>query len=322
MRTVSAPRRSAAACHGRWRQTRPRSAWAWPRRASILREFKPQAVLSTGGYASFPVAVAARAAGIPLAVVSARPDTRAGRCAPSARLAQRVAVTAVESLRRLPGGKSVVTGYPVREEFWQANSAEGRERLGLDPKRRCFSCPARRRARTASTGRSPSELNALLQLCEVVHLSGRADEPWLGEIRDGLPDELRARYHLYGYLHEEVPWAMAAADLAVCRSGASDAGRASRRRAAGDPRAIPLRRRTSAHQRALPGATRRGRSVLDDEDLDKMLPLVGELLHDEAAAAQPCARRPPPGAARSGETASPASSWSWRGHERRERDTA
>ncbi|MGH6959553.1 MAG: UDP-N-acetylglucosamine--N-acetylmuramyl-(pentapeptide) pyrophosphoryl-undecaprenol N-acetylglucosamine transferase, partial [Dongiaceae bacterium] len=34
----------------------------------ILRDFRPQAVLSTGGYVSVPVALAARAARIPLAV--------------------------------------------------------------------------------------------------------------------------------------------------------------------------------------------------------------------------------------------------------------
>jgi UDP-N-acetylglucosamine--N-acetylmuramyl-(pentapeptide) pyrophosphoryl-undecaprenol N-acetylglucosamine transferase len=38
-----------------------------------------------------------------------------------------------------------------------------------------------------------------------------------------LPETLRERYHVFGYLHE-VGYALASADLAVCRSGASTLG--------------------------------------------------------------------------------------------------
>ena len=246
---------------------------------NILRDFKPQAVLSTGGYASFPVAVAARAARIPLVVYL--PDLYPGWAVrATARLAQRVAVTAVESLRRLPGAKSVVTGYPVREEFWQANRAEGRKRLGLDPEEKVIFVFGASQGAHSINRVIASELNALLQLCEVVHLSGRADETWLAEIRDGLPDELRPRYHLYGYLHDEVPWAMAAADLAVCRSGASTLGELP---AVALPAILVPYPYAGGHQRINARYLERNgaAAVLDDEDLHKMLPLVGELLHDE-----------------------------------------
>ncbi len=147
---------------------------------SILREFKPQAVLSTGGYASFPVAVAARAAGIPLAVYL--PDLYPGWAVrATAQLAQRVAVTAVESLRRLPAAKSVVTGYPVREEFWQANRAQrDASDWGWTREEKVLFVFGASQGAHSINRAIASELNALLQLCEVVHLSGRADEPWLG----------------------------------------------------------------------------------------------------------------------------------------------
>jgi UDP-N-acetylglucosamine--N-acetylmuramyl-(pentapeptide) pyrophosphoryl-undecaprenol N-acetylglucosamine transferase len=247
--------------------------------SGILREFRPQAVLSTGGYASFPVAVAARAASIPLAVYL--PDLIPGWAVrATARLAQRVAVTAVESLRRLPGAKSVVTGYPVRQEFWQANREEGRQRLGLDPNDNVLFVFGASQGAHSINRAIASELNALLQLCEVVHLSGRADEPWLSEIRDGLPDDLRPRYHLHGYLHEDVPWAMAAADLAICRSGASTLGELP---AVALPAILVPYPYAGGHQRINARYLERhgAATVLDDEDLDKMLPLVGELLHDE-----------------------------------------
>jgi UDP-N-acetylglucosamine--N-acetylmuramyl-(pentapeptide) pyrophosphoryl-undecaprenol N-acetylglucosamine transferase len=99
---------------------------------SIIGDFNPQVDLSTGGYASFPVAMAARGKGVPLAVYL--PDLSPGWAVRAiARLAQKVAVTAIESLRKLPSGKTIVTGYPVRSEFWKVDRPTGRERLGLSP---------------------------------------------------------------------------------------------------------------------------------------------------------------------------------------------
>jgi UDP-N-acetylglucosamine--N-acetylmuramyl-(pentapeptide) pyrophosphoryl-undecaprenol N-acetylglucosamine transferase len=245
----------------------------------ILREFGPQTVLSTGGYASFPVAVAARACGIPLAVFL--PDLYPGWAVrATARLAQRVAVTAAASLRLLPRAKSVVTGYPVREEFWQADRSGGRKRLGIDAEEKLLFVIGASQGAHSINRAIAADLSGLLNLCEIVHLSGQADEPWLSEIRDGLPPELRNRYHLFGYLHEETPWAMAAADLAVCRSGASVLGELP---AVGLPAVLVPYRYAGGHQKVNARyLERRGAAVvLPDEEVEHLLPVVGELLHDE-----------------------------------------
>ena len=247
---------------------------------AVLREFMPQVVLSTGGYASFPVALAARSRRVPLAVYL--PDLYPGWAVRAiARLAQKVAVTAIESLRRLPSSKSVVTGYPVREEFWQVSRASGRERLGLDPEEKVLFVSGASQGAHSINKAIASELSGLLQLCEVIHLCGHADEPWLGEIRAGLPDEQRDRYHLFAYMHDEVPWAMAAADLALCRSGASVLGELP---AVGLPAILVPYPYAGGHQRL--NATYMERNgaaiVLNDSELERLLPLVGELLHDDA----------------------------------------
>jgi UDP-N-acetylglucosamine--N-acetylmuramyl-(pentapeptide) pyrophosphoryl-undecaprenol N-acetylglucosamine transferase len=245
----------------------------------ILRDFRPQTVLSTGGYASFPVALAARACGMPLAVYL--PDLYPGWAVrATARLAQRVAVTAAASLRLLPKAKSVVTGYPVREEFWQADRSGGRERFKLDPEEKVLFVVGASQGAHSINQAIAADLSGLLNLCEVIHLSGQADEPWLNEIRDGLPSALRSRYHLFGYLHEETPWAMAAADLAVCRSGASVLGELP---AVGLPAVLVPYRYAGGHQKLNARyLERRGAAVvLADEEVERLLPLVGELLHNE-----------------------------------------
>jgi UDP-N-acetylglucosamine--N-acetylmuramyl-(pentapeptide) pyrophosphoryl-undecaprenol N-acetylglucosamine transferase len=245
----------------------------------ILGEFRPNVVLSTGGYASFPVALAARSRSVPLAVYL--PDLSPGWAVRAiARLAQRVAVTAIESLRRLPSGKTIVTGYPVREEFWTATRAKGRERLGLGPEEKVLFVTGASSGARSINDAVVDELSGLLQLCEVIHLCGRADEQRLIEIRDGLPNELRSRYHLHGYMYDEVPWAMAAADLAICRAGASTLGELP---AVALPAILVPYPYAGAHQRANARYLEKAGAavLLDDDHLTELLPIVGELLHDD-----------------------------------------
>jgi len=67
-------------------------------------------------------------------------------------------------------------------------------------------------------------LEQVLELAHVVHVSGELDWPWVAERRAALPAALKARYHAFPYLHEEMGCALAAADLALCRAGASTLG--------------------------------------------------------------------------------------------------
>jgi len=244
----------------------------------LLQEFQPQVVLSTGGYASFPVALAARSRKVPLAVYL--PDLNPGWTVRAiARLARKVAVTAIESLRNLPSGKTIVTGYPVREEFWEVDRLGGRERLGIGADERVVFISGASSGAHSINQAVADNLPGLLELCEVIHLSGETDEEWLSSVRDALPNNLRDRYHLHGYLHEDFPWAMAAADLALCRSGASAMGELP---AVGLPAVLVPYPHAGGHQKLNARFLERNgaATVLDDEDLGNFLPMVGEILHD------------------------------------------
>lgn len=245
-----------------------------------LSEFGAQVVFSTGGYSSFPVALAARARGIPIALYL--PDVYPGWAVRAiARLAQRIAVTAPETLRKLPSAKTEVTGYPVREKFWQATRTESRERLSLDPEEKVlFVAGASQGAHSINTAVAEN-LKGLLELCEVIHVSGRADEAWLAGVARSLPGEVRSRYHLFGYLDKDFPLAMAAADLALCRAGASVLGELP---AAGLPAALVPYPYAGAHQRLNARHLEENGAavILDDCDLGTLLSLVGGLLHDTA----------------------------------------
>lgn len=183
-----------------------------------LRDFGADAVFATGGYASVPVCIAARLERLPLIVFL--PDVYPGWAVRLAvRLATRVATTAAGALRHLPAAKTVVTGYPLRREFWHATREEGRRRLELDTGP-VLLVTGGSQGSVALNAAVLQALPALLELCEIVQVTGPHNETAVLDARAHLPAAVRLRHHVYGYL-SGIAWAMAAADLALMRAGAS-----------------------------------------------------------------------------------------------------
>jgi UDP-N-acetylglucosamine--N-acetylmuramyl-(pentapeptide) pyrophosphoryl-undecaprenol N-acetylglucosamine transferase len=194
------------------------TAQAW----RLLGRFRPDAVFATGGYASVPVGLAARLRRRPLLVYL--PDVRAGWAVRLlSRLATRIATTADRALAELPDGKAEAVGYPVRAAFWSTDRTAARRRLGLPEGELVLLVSGASQGARSLNVAVAEQLDGLLRLCHVLHLTGRADERELLARREALPDAQRARYYVFGYL-EEMADAMAAADLAVMRAGASVLG--------------------------------------------------------------------------------------------------
>ncbi len=195
-----------------------RLAWGVLEARGALAGFRAQRVFATGGYASMPVVLAAAWSRVPVTVFL--PDIYPGWAVRvAARMASAVATSCDGALQHLPQAKTFVTGYPLREDFGQANRAEARTRLGLGDGQVLLVSGASSGSRVLNGGLLPA-LNTLLPRCEIIHLTGHADEARIRAARETLPAALQARYHVYGYL-EQMAWAMAAADLAVMRAGAS-----------------------------------------------------------------------------------------------------
>ncbi|MCP4539055.1 MAG: undecaprenyldiphospho-muramoylpentapeptide beta-N-acetylglucosaminyltransferase [Chloroflexi bacterium] len=185
------------------------------------RQERPAAMFATGGYASVPVALAAWALRVPILVYL--PDIEPGLAVRAiARLAKQVAVTVDDSCAHFLARKVVVTGYPVRAEFQGLDRAEARAALGLSPENVLLVMGGSTGARSINQALSGS-LEQVLELTQVVHVSGKLDWPWVEEQRESLPLALQARYHAFSYLHD-MGAALAAADLTVCRAGASTLG--------------------------------------------------------------------------------------------------
>jgi UDP-N-acetylglucosamine--N-acetylmuramyl-(pentapeptide) pyrophosphoryl-undecaprenol N-acetylglucosamine transferase len=189
----------------------------------IFNNFKPQAVLATGGYVSAAAIWIARQTQVP--VVIYLPDLEPGWAIRAlSRWAETVAVSFDEVISFFPSGKGVVTGYPVRAAFYHTSKADGRTHFGLAPLEPVITAFGGSQGAHSINEAVRENLNALLEIGHVLHISGREDEPMLRGHRAGLSNDKNMRYHLFGYLDQEMPMALAAADLVVARAGAATLG--------------------------------------------------------------------------------------------------
>ena len=195
----------------------------------LIRELRPQAILGTGGYVCVPLFIAARLARVPTMIYL--PDVvpgLAGRLL--ARIATLVAVNVVDALPVLglrPGHpRSMVTGYPVRPELFQLDHEVCRTAFGLDDQLPVVLIYGGSRGARSLNQATMALLPDLLDRCQIIHVCGReGDEQPLRAAWSQLPAQLQMRYQLYPYLdgvHTPImAAAFGAADLAICRSGAS-----------------------------------------------------------------------------------------------------
>ncbi len=250
----------------------------------ILREFRPDAVLGTGGYVCFPVLRAAASLGIPtlLHEANAQPGL-------TTRMLEKhvecMMVAFEESRKGYRHPEKVLTvGMPVRSGFRDRDRAEARRQLGLDDKPFILSFGGSlgaRRLNGAVAGLAAENERTgafrLLHACgggeeglaamkELVAAAG-AREPKLTELRP--------------YIYD-MPTAMAAAGLILCRAGASTLGELC---AVGRAAVlVPYPYATGNHQeknaRLLEAAG--GARLLRDEELtpESLGALVGQLLAD------------------------------------------
>ncbi len=185
----------------------------------ILNDFEPDVLFFTGGYVAAPMAFAGRSYPSLLYV----PDIEPGMAIKSiARFADIIAVTTEQS-QKFFNKKVYESGYPLRPDLalWDRQTAHNH--LGISGKLPVLLVFGGSKGAHSINMAVLNNLRALLETCEVIHLSGDGDWQLVQSMREQLPVALSARYHAMEYLHE-MGAALAAADLVVSRAGASALG--------------------------------------------------------------------------------------------------
>jgi UDP-N-acetylglucosamine--N-acetylmuramyl-(pentapeptide) pyrophosphoryl-undecaprenol N-acetylglucosamine transferase len=194
----------------------------------IIRRFRPDVLFVTGGYVCVPVTLSAWQTGVP--VIIYLPDIEPGLAIKFlARFADRVAVTAPEAQQFFKPGLTVVTGYPVRSDLLAALESDqvkltARRQLGLRDDLPVLMVFGGSRGARSINQAVTQELDAYLQGCQIIHVTGTLDEAEVLVRRAELSPELQTRYHVSAYLHDEMTTALLAADLVISRAGASVLG--------------------------------------------------------------------------------------------------
>ena len=185
----------------------------------ILNEFKPDIMFFTGGYVAVPVAIA----GFSIPTLLYVPDIEPGMALRSlARFADAIAVTTDESQKYFKKPVYEV-GYPLRLDLalWDRQTAN--HHLGISGESLVLLVFGGSQGAHTINQAILNNLRELLAKFEIIHISGEQDWQTIKNAREGLPTELAARYHALPYLHD-MGSALAAADLAVSRAGASALG--------------------------------------------------------------------------------------------------
>ncbi|MFI2366334.1 UDP-N-acetylglucosamine--N-acetylmuramyl-(pentapeptide) pyrophosphoryl-undecaprenol N-acetylglucosamine transferase [Promicromonospora sp. NPDC019610] len=192
---------------------------------SIVSEFKPDVILSTGGYVAVPVGIAAGLVRRPLVVHEQ--TVRLGLANRLlAKRATRIAVSSPSTLELLPDAvreRAVVTGNPVRAEVLTGEPLKAVDALGLDsfdPDLPVLYVTGGAQGSVQINELVAETLPWLLQRANVIHQCGPNNLKEMFERTATLPAELAARYRVLGFVGAELPDVLALADVVISRSGA------------------------------------------------------------------------------------------------------
>ena len=190
----------------------------------LFREFKPDVIIGTGGYASFPALYAGSSMGIPVCVheSNAVPGVTTKL---AARLADRVLVCFEESKAMYPDQSKVeVVGMPVRREFIYADREKARKELGFGDEPVVISAFGSLGAKMMN--QAMAELFRLEKEdgypFRHIHATGSFGWEWMpGLVKEkGVELSKTDRIQMQEYFYN-MPTLMAAADVIISRAGAS-----------------------------------------------------------------------------------------------------
>ena len=190
---------------------------------AILRDFKPDLVVGTGGYASYPMVKAAARAGIPTAVHES--NMVPGLTTKLLENYADVIMVGFEDCRQhyKHPERIAVTGTPVRGDFFRLSREEARKKLGFDDEAPLvvsfwgsLGASHMNEAMVDFFRREDAEGYPFRH----IHAAGKGSWPVMEQkLRElGLPRSPRLDVRQYIYDMDVV---MAAADVVLCRAGAS-----------------------------------------------------------------------------------------------------
>lgn len=193
----------------------------------IVRKFRPDVAFTSGGYVAVPTGLAARINGVPLLIhqQDVPPNLSNKLLAP---LATCISIAFADSLRYFPAHKTRLLGNPLRQEILdvrQTAPQQARSALGFDPALPLLLVTGGSQGARHLNQVVCRALPQLLGSCQVLQISGsklfNETQELAEQTMAGLDVQMRQHYRLVPYMSEEMPLALQAAEIVLCRSGAA-----------------------------------------------------------------------------------------------------
>lgn len=188
----------------------------------IVRQFKPDIVIGTGGYVCGPVVMAAVLNKTPTLIheQNALPGITNKILS---RFVTHVAVTFEDSIARFPQKTRIhLTGLPVRPEFFSVDKGQAYARLNLQPNKPVLLVFGGSRGARKINAAMIDVLKKYHDSLQIVHVTGKGEyQRYLQSMEDaGIPLDNSGNINVIPYLYN-MPDALAVANLVICRAGAA-----------------------------------------------------------------------------------------------------
>ncbi len=179
---------------------------------ALMKELKPDVVFSKGGFVSVPVVLAASSKKIPCIIHES--DMTPGLANKIAiPKADKVCCNFPETVEKLPEGKAVVTGTPIRKELFDGNAANAMSFCGFKEVRPTLLIIGGSSGSVRVNEAIWSCLDEILKTYNVIHLCGK------GNLNNSLTG--KKNYVQFEYIKQELANLLALADVVVSRAGAN-----------------------------------------------------------------------------------------------------
>lgn len=180
---------------------------------SILKKFKPDLIIGAGGYVSVPVILAGWFLKIPSFIHQQDIlPTLSNKIL--AIFAKKIFVSFESSLKNFPKNKTIFSGHPVRQMFFEGHREKAQKLFNLETSKPVLVILGGGTGAVSLNKLIWDNLSELTKFCQIVHLTGR------GKLNiSNLRLENELNYHAIEFLTKEMPDLFAVADIVISRAG-------------------------------------------------------------------------------------------------------
>lgn len=191
--------------------------------ASIVKSFKPDVAIGTGGYVCGPILMAASLMGIP-SLIQEQNAIPGVTNKILAKFVNKIAVGYERAVSYFPANKVVFTGNPIRDDILSCSRDEGLMEFSLATDKKTILVSGGSRG-AHSINKAMLEVHKYFAnnyRIQIMHVTGKNEYDFVmqGLEEIGVNIDKVDNISIYPYLYE-MPKAMAAADVSVSRAGAT-----------------------------------------------------------------------------------------------------